>query len=142
MAELGVDEFESNSISIGNCDAGSMVTGITSRRALVRAVWADRGVRSAAVDPDGDSQLEAGAGPVLVSVLALDRNGGAPIPDYFAVDAPCEDSVSISTVMAGPPTNAASAFVAAPAPSAGGTTGQVCRTVFVSRIEINGGTAD
>ncbi len=142
LADLGVDEYESNLVSIGNCDAGSMVTGTTSGRALVRAVWADLGVRSAAIEADGDFQLEAGAGSVLVSVLPLDGNDGAPIPDYFAVNAPCEDSVSIGTVMAGPPTNAASSLVTAPAPSVGGTAGQVCRTVFVSRITINGGTDD
>ena len=142
LADLGVDEYESNPVSIGHCDEGSMVIGTTSGPALVRAVWADLGVRSAAIEADGDFWVEAGAGPVLVSVLTLDGNGTAPTPDYFAVDAPCEDSVSIGTVMAGPPTNAASALAPPPAPSAMGTTPQVCRTVFVSPIKIAGGDDD
>ena len=142
LSDLGVDEYESNPVSIGHCDEGSMVTGTTSGPALVRTVWAELGIRSAAVEADGDFWVEAGAGPVLVSVLMLEGSGGAPTPSYFAVDAPCEDSVSIGAVMAGPPTNADSALVSAPAPSAMGTTPQVCRTIFVSPIKINGGTDD
>lgn len=142
LEELGVDEYESNSITIGHCDAGSMVTGVTSGPALVRALWSENSLRSAAITADGDYGVEAGAGPVLVSVTSLDSDG-APTPEYFAVNAPCAGSVAVGAgVAAGPPTDAVSDLGRPAVPSVYGGTKAVCRSVFVGAIKIEGQEGD
>jgi len=142
LEELGVDEYESNSITIGHCDAGSMVTGVTSGPALVRTLCVERTLQSEVVVADGDYWIEAGAGPVLVSVMSLESDG-APTPEYFAVNAPCEDSVAVGAgVAAGPATDAVSDLGKPVAPSVSGGSKAVCRTVFVGAIKIEGQEGD
>jgi hypothetical protein len=147
LAELGVDEYESNRISIGRCDEGSLVNGTTAGPALVRAFWSAGGLRTAGVSADGDYQIATGAGAVLVSIVSLATDDGPASPEYFAVNAPCEDSVNVVArpgvgIAAGPPIDRVSQLASSLAPAAAGSSSEVCRTVFVSPIKIEGREGD
>jgi hypothetical protein len=83
---------ESNHLTGENCEEPGTVKGAVAEPSLVKAVWIEGGLRQAMTTADGEWELEAGPGTVLVTTRPTGDLGGAA-PEWRAeqVDCPIED---------------------------------------------------